>query len=313
MSLTQQQINEAGEAMNDGLRNGVISAELRDSLVTDLRSPTVGNAELVAGARKVRADSRTNPAYLGGLDAYIEILTGAQQPATPVPTAPAAPSTPPAAPAPVVSSATTPGAALLPANRPVGTVNRNPGVTARIATIAELTLPVDRTFEGNTRINGKLSVNMDPLDVDASVQIGGSGTAEVLLVSNLAGQDKQNPTHPHIGTFHLANDNGMGMGQNVAWRNGVPIRTDPTRKVTYVHLDSLGDLSLSRGEYGPNDEWSQQIVLKYSEVRRMWVLGIAAAGVGFAVRGSVSTNDFGDVDDPNPARGEVVVIAALPL
>lgn len=111
MTLSQQQIDEAGEALNDALRNGVISMELRTDLWLDVHRPTPGNAVLLAGARKVRQDSRTNPAYFSALDAYIAILAGVSSPA-PAPTP--VPVTPTPTPAPVVSPAGPVGAYRLP-------------------------------------------------------------------------------------------------------------------------------------------------------------------------------------------------------
>lgn len=89
MTLTQQQIGEAGEAFNDAMGLGVISTALRGRLVVDLHSAAqaVGDAELIAGAKVVRGDARTKAAYIQALDAYIAILTGSSAVA-PVTTAP---------------------------------------------------------------------------------------------------------------------------------------------------------------------------------------------------------------------------------
>ncbi len=93
MSLTQQQINEAGEAFNEAMSSGIISVELRGRLVADLRNPSAGNAELLAAARKIRQSTWSG--YQAAVDAYIAMLSGGLQPPAPAQPQTPAPSQPP--------------------------------------------------------------------------------------------------------------------------------------------------------------------------------------------------------------------------
>ncbi len=90
MSLTQQQIDEAGQAFNEAMGK-VISTELRGQLVTDLRNPSVGNQELIKAVELVKKSAW--PGYVAALDAYLSILKGGAAP-VPQPSQPSQPQTP---------------------------------------------------------------------------------------------------------------------------------------------------------------------------------------------------------------------------
>lgn len=98
MSLTQQQIDECGEAFNAAMVVS-IPVELRNRLVIDVQSPThaVGDAELIAGVRKVLLRGL----YINALNAYLAILTASAPSSPPPVTTPH--TTPPPAPTPVIT------------------------------------------------------------------------------------------------------------------------------------------------------------------------------------------------------------------
>jgi len=111
MSLTTQQVGEAGEAINAAMDLDIVSVGLRGELVNDLYSPPhqTGNVEFITAVKRILADVRVPAHFKGGLAAYRDALmriTGpapAPQPPQPAPT-PAPPKPPAPAPAPLPSS-----------------------------------------------------------------------------------------------------------------------------------------------------------------------------------------------------------------
>ncbi len=99
--LTQQQIDESGQAINEAMDAREISVQLRGRLIVDLRMPTVGDAELIAATREIMKTAYVG--YRPALAAYLAILTGSAQPSAPQPSAPT-----PSAPAPQPPATTSP-------------------------------------------------------------------------------------------------------------------------------------------------------------------------------------------------------------
>lgn len=308
MTLSQQQIGEAGEATNAAMFNGTISAELRGRLVIDLHAAThaVGDAELIAGARKVRGDTRTNAAYLGALDAYIAILTGSQA-AQSTPTQPAAPPAMPPTSANQQTGSTV--VAPVPAS---GTAVRDMRDTVSVllddAKIASMEAQGVQVFDSPVQFNGPVGMGGPPLDGHPLVMRKGG---EVIALSKVASANTQNKTGDvwRAGSCSIVNeyDNGSRMIRGGFWHNGILHRVQDI--IDIYGFDSAGTVSKSHEDYSkPEVERSQDWIVREDFDAKEIVLVACRAGWGARIAASTQTTN--NLNENNFDRS-VQIIAPL--
>jgi hypothetical protein len=144
---------------------------------------------------------------------------------------------------------------------------------------------------GDLLVNGRICIadfNAACIaDAEEQVQIAAQGSAAVLMRSNMAGSQFQNPA-THWGIWSLSSDGGMRIIQNQRWSLTGQYYNfiDPTRATGMVGFDSMGEWSWSGQKPGQASLGTQRVVLRTDEANKLVYFALWAEGWKLGVKTS---------------------------